>query len=341
MHNAVDSPSAGGDFHNPATATDQRVSTMTHTKYDLIGDIHGHADELCRLLQKLGYTRADDGFRHSERQVIFLGDFIDRGPKIRETLDIVRAMMEDGQALAVMGNHEFNALAFHTTLPNRDDQSLRPRSSKNIRQHVQTLAQLKDSQLADALEWFAKLPMWLDLEGLRAVHACWDENCMARIDAALRVCGGVSHAFLLEACTYSSPLHEAVEIVLKGKELELPAGAFFVDKDGHRRTSIRTKWFTAPAATYEEYALQSDKIECDVAIPYGTPPILSREAYVPYPASAPPVFVGHYWLHADVPSRLASNVACLDYSVAKGGFLCAYRWDGEQEIDNSKFVASK
>jgi hypothetical protein len=59
---------------------------------------------------------------------------------------------------------------------------------------------------------------------------------------------------------------------------------------------------------------------------------------VPYPARTKPVFVGHYWLRADVPEVLADNVACLDYSVAKGGFLCAYRWDGEKKLSNDKFV---
>jgi len=43
-------------------------------------------------------------------------------------------------------------------------------------------------------------------------------------------------------------------------------------------------------------------------------------------------------LRADRPARLAANVACLDYSVAKGGSLCAYRWDGEKEINDEKFV---
>lgn len=35
---------------------------------------------------------------------------------------------------------------------------------------------------------------------------------------------------------------------------------------------------------------------------------------------------------------LADNVACLDFSVAKGGFLCAYRWNGEQKLSNENFV---
>jgi hypothetical protein len=50
------------------------------------------------------------------------------------------------------------------------------------------------------------------------------------------------------------------------------------------------------------------------------------------------VFVGHYWLSAQRPELLADNVACLDYSVAKGGFLCAYRWNGERTLSNENFV---
>ena len=61
--------------------------------YDIIGDIHGHADELEELLQKLGYQLRDGVYSHPEnRKVIFLGDYIDRGPKIRETLHIVKNM---------------------------------------------------------------------------------------------------------------------------------------------------------------------------------------------------------------------------------------------------------
>jgi hypothetical protein len=59
-----------------------------------------------------------------------------------------------------------------------------------------------------------------------------------------------------------------------------------------------------------------------------------------YPADAPPVFFGHYWLLTPEPELLAPNVACLDYSVPRGGFLCAYRWDGERVLDPSHFVTA-
>jgi len=70
--------------------------------YDLIGDIHGHADELVQLLETLGYQKAQGVYEHPERKVVFLGDFIDRGPQIRQVLEIVRPMVEGGKALAVM-----------------------------------------------------------------------------------------------------------------------------------------------------------------------------------------------------------------------------------------------
>ena len=53
-----------------------------------------------------------------------------------------------------------------------------------------------------------------------------------------------------------------------------------------------------------------------------------------------PVFFGHYWL-TGIPKLIRDNVCCLDFSVAgyRGdGRLAAYRFDGEQRLDESKFV---
>ena len=97
-------------------------------KYDIVGDIHGHADKLQRLLRRLGYEERDGIYRHASRQLVFVGDFIDRGPEIRRTLQIARAMVDAGTARAVMGNHEFNALLYHTKGP--DGEWLRPHSER-------------------------------------------------------------------------------------------------------------------------------------------------------------------------------------------------------------------
>jgi len=82
--------------------------------YDIIGDIHGCSLTLESLLQRMGYTKVKGVYEHKRRQVIFIGDIIDRGPRIREALHLVRDMVERGSARIVMGNHEYNALGYCT-----------------------------------------------------------------------------------------------------------------------------------------------------------------------------------------------------------------------------------
>ena len=69
--------------------------------YDIIGDIHGQADKLEALLRTLGYRDTAGAWRHAERQAIFVGDFIDRGPAQVRSVHIVRRMVDAGAALAV------------------------------------------------------------------------------------------------------------------------------------------------------------------------------------------------------------------------------------------------
>ena len=294
--------------------------------HDIIGDIHGHADALLALLRGLGYARHGGVYRHPERQAIFLGDFIDRGPHIREVLEIVRPMVDAGTALAVMGNHELNALAFHTPDPSSPGEHLRRHNESNSLQHAETVRQVPPGELASYLAWFRTLPLWLDLGGLRIVHACWDERQMTHL-----VGRPVTDEFLVSACLKGGDLFRPVEMLLKGKEAALPAGITFTDKDGHVRRKTRLKWFKNPAdQTFRTYSMEP--IDCDEKLPAEA----VADAW-PYSETEKPVFVGHYWMRGDRPALFASNVACVDWSVARGGFLCAYRWDGEPTLDAAKF----
>ncbi len=158
---------------------------------------------------------------------------------------------------------------------------------------------------------------------------------MAIIATARQDHGGITTSFLQSAYGEGQPLFAPVEAVLKGREAKLPDDAFFTDKDGTDRREIRTRWYLTPDGhTYRSYALQSDEVTCDLDL---EPAVIA--AATPYPTSAKPVFVGHYWLSGEQPEILSDNVACLDYSVAKGGSLCAYRWHGEQKLDNGRFCA--
>jgi protein phosphatase len=79
-----------------------------HGPFDIIGDVHGCCDELEQLLQQLGYERNDGGpWSHpAGRRAIFIGDLVDRGPRIVDTLKTVMSMSEAGSALSVPGNHD-------------------------------------------------------------------------------------------------------------------------------------------------------------------------------------------------------------------------------------------
>jgi protein phosphatase len=76
--------------------------------FDIIGDVHGCYDELLELLNRLGYKPNSDGIMyHPEgRRVVFVGDLVDRGPKILETVNLAISMIDAKQALCVPGNHD-------------------------------------------------------------------------------------------------------------------------------------------------------------------------------------------------------------------------------------------
>ena len=299
--------------------------------YDLIGDVHGYADQLRGLLQNLGYEQRAGVYGRKDRTAVFLGDFVDRGPQIAEGLHIARSMVEAGAALAVIGNHELNALAFHTPDSDALGEHLRRHTEKNIRQHAATLHQLSPGDLASYLAWFLTLPLWLELDGLRVVHACWDEASLGRVGNAT---AAASAGFVPSACVYGGPLFTAVETLLKGKEAAMPAGTHQLDNDGRLRSHFRLRWYTdAEGQTYRTYGLMNDPIPCDAPL---APDVVAGAS--PYPSSAPPVFIGHYGLRGPAPSLLATNVACVDWGVASGGYLCAYRWDGERQLNPEKFV---
>ena len=83
--------------------------------FDIIGDVHGCCDELEALLSELGYSVARDGERfgitHPEaRRLVFLGDLVDRGPRVADCLRLAMDAVDDGVALCVPGNHETKLL---------------------------------------------------------------------------------------------------------------------------------------------------------------------------------------------------------------------------------------
>ncbi len=300
-------------------------------KYDIVGDIHGYGKTLEKLLLELGFSLDVEGtYRHPNRTVIFLGDFIDRGPYQREVIGIVRPMIESGSAKAVMGNHEYNAIAYAT--PDEEVGGyLRAHSEKNKKQNKAFLDAYVDDPAAynDVIEWFKTLPLWLDLGDIRVIHACWDKEMIRKIGAPVLTDGLLYASFHKKNWQY-----DAIWTILKGKEIPLPDGHVFHDKEGNARHDIRVRWWDQSAVTYLQAYMGPESARTQIPDDE-----IAGDHLIEYSHDEPLVFLGHYWMEG-VPEPLAPNIACTDYSVARsGGKLVAYRWDGERRLDGDKFVA--
>lgn len=301
--------------------------------YDIIGDVHGCAHALMRLLEKLGYHQLDGVYRHPERKVIFLGDIIDRGPQIREALQLVRRMVEADEAQMVLGNHECNALAYFTRA---DNHYLRDHSERNARQLAETQQEFAGApQLWQSyLDWFLTLPLFLEFPQFRVVHACWDTKLIAQHRE--RYGDGHINREFLHAAAQAGTLEAQVQQRLTcGVDLPLPEGLSIVSRDGYQRERFRIKFWVADARTYGDLLFQPDPLPPEVA----QSPISAehRDQMVIYGANQRPLFIGHYWLNG-TPRAIAPNIACLDYSAVKSGRLVAYRFDGETQLHQEKFV---
>lgn len=313
--------------------------------YDLIGDVHGCAKVLERLLQKLGYRKVQGVYQHAKRRVVFLGDIVDRGPYIREALLLVHAMVQKGSAHMVLGNHEYNALTYCTKakgLLNNCVEYLRPHTSANAHLIAETLEQYvhHPEEWKEMLQWFRSVPLFMEFGDaqneniFRVVHACWDHDIVAQHKAVFGD-GHFDENFLHQSVLNLTPESNAIQLLTRGVVFPLPAGVKVVTQDGHSRSTFRTKFWADKAQTYGDLLFQPDPIPVEIAaLPISKD---HRTNMVRYGLDQPPLFVGHYWLKGQ-PKPITNNIACLDYSAVKYGRLVAYRMDGEQQLQPQKFV---
>lgn len=314
--------------------------------YDIIGDVHGQIGKLTALLDRLGY-REENGVRVPPpgRAALLLGDLIDPKPGhaisggVREVLKLVKGMTDGGHALCLLGNHEFNAVCYHT--PAGDSGWLRERTPANVHMHQGTLDDFPHHEDPQGewhrvwIPWFKGLPMYVETEGFRAVHACWHGSDLAKLEG--KSLEDIS--FLREAANKDTEAGGAVETVLKGIEIPLPPGAGFIDHTGKERTNFRARWWERPVAgvSCRELVFPPNAEIPEVPVPGTSAGLLQG-----YPGDSRPVFFGHYLKSGNSPlSPERWNVACLDHGASKGGPLVAYRWNGESRLLEEGYVTDR
>lgn len=321
--------------------------------FDVIGDIHGNLPALEALGRALGYA-VDAGWHHPDgRTLLFLGDLVDRGPFSFETARLVLDLVEDGRAVSILGNHEYNLVCWELGLPGWE---------KPKRSNGPTCAdvQRRPADWAPVLEWFRTLPIAAEIDGLRVIHAAWHAPSFARLGveasgrASLR--GGVASmpARFQAGVRVASPFDgrgmaaglsasgrgepdTPHEVLLKGHEQAVSPP--FLDADGAERHEVRVRW----------WASHDPDVPRDLPLVVGhywnLPPLPGADGRVHW---APPAPSGHpdlrAWWKAHAPrippeGRVAwtSDHLCIDFngfSRALGDRACvgALRWPDREVV---------
>ena len=319
-----------------------------HTEFDVIGDIHGHASALENLLAEMGYTKRDGVWRHPERLAVFIGDYVDRGHENIRTCRIVMDMQVAGAALAIMGNHEFNHLAYDTRGPDESGEYLRPHSKNNKKQAEQTIREFEKSpdDKRPILDWMKTLPLWLEPPGLRVVHAFWSPKAQEILKPHLAADNSIdwnSFPELAKTEEDNSRAGDARSHLLSGPEHPLPREISFTDAEGNTRKAARLKWWKfdqLPLSLRELADVPPKALKNIPDTQISSLDSLNLPEVQP-DTDARPVIFGHYWMKPKPDDLfLGPRHVCVDASIAKGGKLAAYRFSGESELSPDNLVFS-
>lgn len=304
--------------------------------YDIIGDVHGHASLLKKLLVKMGYEKKNGSYQHPSRKAIFVGDFINRGPEIKKTIRIVRAMVEEGNALAILGNHEINAIIYH--LKDKQGSLLIKKPGKNYLALYKTINEfsMNPAEWKDTLQWLRTLPLFLDLGEIRIVHACWADEAI-KIAQTIHTEGRIKKkVFRIIHKKSEDKITQSIWLLTKGVYLRMPADLRVRNNKGVAPRMIRMEWWETPLnKTFNQLSFESK-----FTFPEYTVPSEILPETFPYSEESPLLFFGHYCRGAG-PFIIKDNVCCVDSCVNGSGVLSAYQWDGERQLRSEKLIQVK
>lgn len=301
--------------------------------YDIIGDIHGHATLLKKLLKTMGYSKRGNIYVHPERTAVFVGDFLNRGPEIRETLRLIRGMAENGNALAILGNHEINNILYH--LKDAQEKPLLRQTGKRFASVDLTIREFKPfpDEWKSHRRWMRTLPLFLELENFRVVHASWCDQNIELLKAELPVGKIPKQIFRNLVLDPHSPLSHGILETTRGVHMIMPPDLKVLDSRGRLHRFFRIKWWESPAGkTFHDLSFESK-----FRLPqYTIPPEILPDFEI-YPEDAPPVFFGHY-CRGNGPFVINGNLCCVDSCVTNWKVLAAYRWNGETTLQADHFI---
>ena len=294
---------------------------------DFVGDIHGNAKSLRLLLDKLGYNKDNGNWNHPENRVLLvLGDFINSGYESKEVLTILYELWNQKIAYILIGNHEY-FLAWNYFKKGRE--ALKPDGPLE-KEYQRFLTEFVNEEelLIKYCEWIYILPFYIETDGFRAVHAYWSENNQKTLSKYKNL-SDLWYVFAEDKIKKTKKIKKVINETVSGK-MAVVYNPCKMEKPEY----YRVKWWRN---LYGKNLLDGVQVNNPVKCPSMiiTPEILPD--FVPYGDDEKPVFFGHYWFKT-LPCLLRNNACCLDFGAAKGGYLTAYRWNGERMLNANNLI---
>ncbi len=299
---------------------------------DFIGDIHGYYDNLQELLTKLNYKSTNKIWSHHNNKALFLGDFINRGENSKKTLELIKNMVDNNYAYAILGNHELYFLEYYYSLKHKRKTKL---SQAHINQIKNVFSEFDNAnEIDNYAKWLSSLPLYYDFKKIRAVHAYWSNKNIYRISKRLKN-ETINNKISKEIFKEKSKFSKAVWQTVKGVEFKIPRLAY-KKYPKINQSNFRIKWWL----NYKDKTLK--KISFDSRISLPNIPITTKNVrkYQIYKSDEPILMFGHYCQNKLKPIQRA-NICCLDGCIAGDGkHILSYRWSGEKKLKSENIIIS-
>lgn len=307
---------------------------------DIIGDVHGEDEALTNLLKVLGYD--EDGNHPEGRKIVFVGDLCDRGPNSPAVILHVKRLIDNGNAQAVLGNHEINILQEKAKAGTGWYFEERQKSDH----HYRPFELATEEQKETIINFLSSLPVALEREDLRIVHAAWIEDAVEKVRTIPLGSIVKEYAALEQSInnyiTTSGLLaaYRAEEAKYK-KELEDPTHKLqFLDT---------TSQYNMAHQMMNPFRVLTSGVEQRCEDPFyagGKWRFVERCTWWNHYQDETPVVIGHFWRKINEeeidPNSTESNVfegvAPLEWHGAKGNVYCVDYSVGGRFVERNKGI---
>jgi hypothetical protein len=172
------------------------------------------------------------------------------------------------------------------------------------------------------INWLKSLPLFLELNGFRVIHATWDDQMIERLRYYSNSQGQLRDETWQEALTKGTLLHSAIRVLLKGASISPPTLLQKEVRNVKLRKKYRICWWSKNVSSWQRIlcSARDAKVFSHTPLPSHFP--FKSE----YNEKQSALFIGHYWFKG-TPKPLKRNLACVDYSACRGGKLTAYVWN--------------